>query len=85
MLLTRYRKAVSRGELRSDPAQNNAVQKLQDVARALAHKPGFSLFRRPAQPVKGLYIWGDVGRGKTLLMDLFFGEVAVAKKRRTHF
>ena len=85
MLLTRYRKSVSKGELRADPAQDKAVHRLQDLARSLAKKPGFSLFRKPAEPEKGLYIWGDVGRGKTLLMDLFFEEAAVAKKRRAHF
>ncbi|MEO8300355.1 MAG: cell division protein ZapE [Rhizomicrobium sp.] len=85
MLLTRYRKSVSGGELRADPAQDNAVHKLQALARVLAKKPGFSLFRKTAQPAKGLYIWGDVGRGKTLLMDLFFEEAATAKKRRAHF
>ncbi|HJS45799.1 MAG TPA: cell division protein ZapE [Rhizomicrobium sp.] len=85
MLLTRYRKAVAKGELRADPAQDKAVHKLQDLARALAKKPVFALFRKPAQPGKGLYIWGDVGRGKTLLMDIFFDEVAAGKKRRAHF
>ena len=85
MVLARYRKSVSKGELRADPAQDRAVHSLQDLARALAKKPAFSLFRKPADPAKGLYIWGDVGRGKTLLMDLFFEEVAAARKRRAHF
>jgi len=85
MLAARYRKAVAKGELRADPAQDKAVHKLQDLARALAKKPGFSLFRKPAEPAKGIYIWGDVGRGKTLLMDLFFEEIAVTAKRRAHF
>src|SRR5882757_3589391 len=85
MLLTRYRKAVAKGELRADPAQDKTVHKLQELARGIAKKPAFSLFRKPAAPPKGLYIWGDVGRGKTLLMDLFFEEIAVARKRRAHF
>lgn len=85
MLLARYRKSLSKGELRADPAQEKAIHRLQELARALARKPGFSLFRKPAEPAKGLYIWGDVGRGKTLLMDMFFEEAAVAKKRRAHF
>jgi cell division protein ZapE len=84
-LLTRYRKALSKGELRADPAQDQALHKLQDLARVLAKKPAFSLFRKTAEPAKGLYVWGDVGRGKTLLMDMFFGEVTVARKRRAHF
>jgi cell division protein ZapE len=85
MLLTRYRKSVSRGELRADAAQEKAVHRLQELARALAQKRGFSFFRKPPEPAKGLYIWGDVGRGKTLLMDLFFEEAVAAKKRRAHF
>ncbi len=84
-LLARYRKSVSKGELRADPAQDHAVHKLQDLARALAQRPIFSLFRRTTEPARGLYIWGDVGRGKTLLMDLFFEEAAVRRKRRAHF
>ncbi len=85
MLLARYRRTVAKGELRADPAQEMAVHKLQDLARAMARKRGFSLFRKPAEPPKGLYIWGDVGRGKTVLMDLFFAEAAAEKKRRAHF
>jgi cell division protein ZapE len=54
------------------------------LARALRKKSGLFLLRKP-QPPRGLYIWGDVGRGKTLLMDLFFEEAKVAKKRRIHF
>ena len=84
MLLAQYRDAVDRNELRSDPAQEKAVIRLDALAQQLGARRGFSLFRRPA-PVKGLYIWGDVGRGKTLLMDLFFEEAAVTPKRRAHF
>ena len=84
-LLTRYRKSVAKGELRADAAQDQAVQKLQELARALTQKTSFFLFRKSAQPAKGLYIWGDVGRGKTLPMDMFFADVAAAKKRRAHF
>lgn len=84
-LLARYRKSLSKGELRADPAQDKALHKLQALTRTLAAKPVFSLFRKPSESVKGLYIWGDVGRGKTLLMDMFFEEVAAPKKRRAHF
>jgi len=85
MLLTQHREAVAKGELRPDAAQENAVYKLNQLAQALAEKRGFSLFRKAAEPPRGLYIWGDVGRGKTLLMDFFFEEAVVAKKRRAHF
>jgi cell division protein ZapE len=43
------------------------------------------LFRRSRPPVRGLYIWGEVGRGKTFLMDLFFEALDVGAKRRNHF
>jgi cell division protein ZapE len=85
MLLDQYRAALAQGELRADPAQEHAARKLKALAQLLAKKRGFSLFGRKAETPKGLYIWGDVGRGKTLLMDLFFAEAQVAKKRRAHF
>ena len=40
---------------------------------------------RPRKPPRGVYIWGDVGRGKSMLMDMFFDKTAIAKKRRVHF
>src|SRR4051812_43968611 len=85
MLLDQYRAALSQGELKSDPAQEHAARKLKALAQLLATRRGFSLFGRKAEAPKGLYIWGDVGRGKTLLMDLFFAEAKVEKKRRAHF
>ena len=83
-LLDDFRAAVSSGELRSDPAQDKAVARLQTLSNQLGEKRGFSLFRK-VEPPRGLYIWGDVGRGKTLLMNLFFEAAPVAKKRRAHF
>ncbi|MEY4964568.1 MAG: hypothetical protein RL274_151 [Pseudomonadota bacterium] len=85
MLLNQYRAAVFKGDLNADVAQENAVRRLNLLARALGKKRGFWLFRKTPAPIKGLYIWGDVGRGKTLLMDFFFEEAPVAKKRRAHF
>lgn len=85
-LLDAYRQAVAAGELKPDPAQANAAARLDALAAALAARPRFSLFRKTTDDApRGLYIWGDVGRGKTLLMDFFFEEAAVAKKRRAHF
>jgi cell division protein ZapE len=78
------RAAVAAGELKSDTAQDKAVRKLQTLSDQLGAKRGFSLFRKAEVP-RGLYIWGDVGRGKTLLMNLFFEAAPVAKKRRAHF
>ncbi len=80
-----YDQALAKGELNPDAAQEKAVLRLDRLSRTLAQKRGFfSLFRKP-EPPRGLYIWGDVGRGKTLLMDLFFATAPVAQKRRAHF
>jgi len=84
MLLAAYRQTVARGELKRDAAQDAAMTRLDALARRLGETRRFSLFRKSAPP-RGLYIWGDVGRGKTLLMDLFFEAAPVAKKRRAHF
>ena len=80
-----YRAALAGGELKPDAAQEKAARKLKALAQLLEKKRGFSLFGRKAETPKGLYIWGDVGRGKTLLMDFFFEEARVARKRRAHF
>lgn len=73
-----------------DPAQESLVETLETLQRsvaAAASKPGFfaRLLGTKPDPVKGLYIWGGVGRGKTFLMDLFFETLPIARKRRIHF
>jgi cell division protein ZapE len=90
-----YRARVATGEVLPDPAQALAVEKLQSLARALVtYKPAGSsggwrarlgLRASSAEPPQGLYLFGGVGRGKSMLMDLFFGEAPVEKKRRVHF
>jgi cell division protein ZapE len=68
-----------------DEAQARAAEKLHALARALKrYRPGKGIFFK-SKPPRGLYIWGDVGRGKSMLMDLFFAEAPTAKKRRVHF
>ena len=85
-LFDRYRAAVSRGDLQDDAAQHEAAEKLHALARALArYRPGPFFFFKPKPSPRGLYIWGDVGRGKSMLMDLFFAEARVVAKRRIHF
>ena len=77
------------GALKSDPAQLPVIRKLDALAEELsaARKPAGLLgrFRKVPQPPKGLYIHGEVGRGKTMLMDLFFSAVEAQPKRRVHF
>ncbi len=75
-----------------DPAQRALIERLEDLQRRLqeASQPrrGLrTLFRstRDPAPVRGLYVWGGVGRGKTFLMDLFFEELRIERKRRVHF
>jgi cell division protein ZapE len=85
-LINRYRAAVSRGELKDDAAQRHAAEQLQSLARALAHyRAGRRLFFAPMPAPRGIYIWGDVGRGKSMLMDLFFAEAPAKAKLRVHF
>jgi len=88
----RYRAMLGSGALRPDPAQAMAVDKLQLLANRVARyrRPTrtdpFSFFTRKRGEVPcGLYIFGGVGGGKTMLMDLFFESVDVRAKRRDHF
>lgn len=81
----RYDERVAAGALTGDAAQAEAASRLDTLAAALAHPPRRKLFGRPPEPVRGLYIWGGVGRGKSMLMDLFFAEAKTTPKRRVHF
>jgi cell division protein ZapE len=91
----RYAALVAAGEIERDPAQEAVVAKLARLNERLAmHRLarkssslGWLFGRREtAEPdLKGLYLWGDVGRGKTMLMDLFFVTCPVKRKRRVHF
>ncbi|MFB2721158.1 cell division protein ZapE [Shewanella xiamenensis] len=65
-------------ELIEDPAQAQAVLALDKLYQQI-------IGRTDAQPLKGLYLWGDVGRGKTFLMDLFFDALPQQGKLRLHF
>jgi cell division protein ZapE len=70
-----------------DPAQEAAAKRLDTLARALrSYRLGKrTLFGGRATPPRGLYIWGDVGRGKSMLMDRFFDKAPIKPKRRVHF
>jgi cell division protein ZapE len=91
-LLEKYRRLLAGGKIAPDAAQALAVEKLQILTNRLAQytPPSktdfFSFFtRRRGEVPKGLYIFGAVGRGKTMLMDLFYETAAVQQKRRAHF
>ncbi|MDX3808652.1 cell division protein ZapE [Bosea thiooxidans] len=91
----RYAALVEAGAIERDPAQVAAVKKLEALtatlaARRLARKGsalGWLFGKKPetSEAPKGLYIWGSVGRGKTMLMDMFFEAAPVKRKLRVHF
>jgi cell division protein ZapE len=83
-VLRQYRERVDAGLLTNDPVQAEAAELLDDLARRLADPPKGGWFSKP-EPVRGLYLWGGVGRGKSMLMDLFFEDAAPKAKRRVHF
>jgi len=85
--LERYNGLVAAGSLRADPDQVDTVRALDRLHSALAGSKGqpSGFFKRRVEAPKGLYLWGGVGRGKSMLMDLFFDAAPVEKKRRVHF
>jgi cell division protein ZapE len=81
-----YAALVRGGELRPDVAQEQAVVALDRLASAA--QPGGLLSRllgKPSASLSGVYLWGGVGRGKSMLMDLAFEQLAIHPKRRVHF
>ena len=83
---------VTGGRLKPDPDQIEIARRLDRLADELSQAEsasagwGARLFaRKPAEPPRGVYLWGGVGRGKSMLMDLFFAHARVQKKRRVHF
>ena len=89
-LLAAYQALVATDELRPDLDQANAATKLADIQQQLEAVPprGSTIWRllgKKPDPVRGLYLWGGVGRGKSMLMDLFYDAVQINRKRRAHF
>ena len=81
-----YAALVAAGELKADPDQQAAVAAIDLFAARLAN--GHSLIKRllgTSKPPGGIYLWGGVGRGKSMLMDLAYDMIDIAPKRRTHF
>jgi cell division protein ZapE len=83
-LLDIYNARIADGELTHDPAQELALSRLERIHSALATPQKKGLFRKAAPPPKGLYLWGGVGRGKSMLMDLFV-DASPVPARRVHF
>ena len=83
-----YGALVAAGELKPDPHQKRAVAALDRLAAELADgRPGLieRLLGRPAKHACGVYLWGGVGRGKSMLMDLAFDRIPAKPRRRVHF
>lgn len=91
----RYLALAAAGDIEFDPAQANLIERFVALEerlaqRRLARKSSslgwlFASRQSNAEPVRGLYIHGEVGRGKTMLMDVFFETTSVQRKRRAHF
>ncbi|HRE22558.1 MAG TPA: cell division protein ZapE [Rhabdaerophilum sp.] len=93
-IASRYASMVAEGRIDPDPAQKEIVERLARLAERLeSHRlarKGSALGwlfgkKEPAEPIRGLYLWGSVGRGKTMLVDLFHDSLNVQRKRRAHF
>jgi cell division protein ZapE len=94
-ITARYAAGVAGGKVEQDDAQVAVVRMLarleeRIVEHRLARKSSslgwlFAGRKKEEAPLKGLYVYGDVGRGKTMLMDLFFEASPVQRKRRAHF
>ena len=79
-----YERLVAQGALTRDSAQEAVLPEFERIRAGLAEPERRGFFRRKAEPPRGLYLWGGVGRGKSMLMDMFVDSVDVPK-RRVHF
>ena len=84
LISTLYNARVNTGVVQPDPAQMAVLPLLDRVLTDLAAPVKRGLFRKAAAPVRGVYLWGGVGRGKSMLMDMM-AEAAPAPKQRRHF
>lgn len=93
--LEKYQLDLKRHDFQRDQAQENAVKHLQRLYEDLIERPSpkkglvnkaLKIFAsQPTKPIKGLYFWGGVGRGKTYLVDTFHDALPIEKKMRVHF
>lgn len=87
-VVSAYRELISGNKVFYDPKQEKIAVALDNLAEELkASAPSFfnKLRGRRKHNTQGLYIYGDVGRGKSMLMDLFFNTISISKKQRVHF
>lgn len=87
-LLDVYQRKIAAGVVAPDDDQRRAIDALaalQERMETLPPRRGIFFFRRRPPPPGGLYLWGGVGRGKSMVMDMFFEAVRVERKRRLHF
>ncbi len=88
-LLARYEQLIADGQLRADRDQRQAAMRLDRLKKELEeHRPGgliAQFFGKGTGRARGVYMWGGVGRGKSMLMDLFHDTLSIAEKRRVHF
>jgi cell division protein ZapE len=86
-----YARELARSGFHADPTQRAAVDALDDLRERLIVRESLGSAQRwlarlrGRNGVRGLYLWGEVGRGKTYLMDLFFESLPFAHRRRRHF
>lgn len=86
----RYQALIAQDELRPDPDQDACAQRLSQLQDELEAVPArgsvlWRAFSKKPAPPKGVYMWGGVGRGKSMLMDLFYDNLSVNRKKRVHF
>ena len=88
-ILRHYRDLISDGSFIPDAAQQGAAAALDELAQQLCARPAPGVLGRlrgaRRHAVRGLYLWGSVGRGKTWLMDLFYDGLPLKRKERVHF
>jgi len=90
MVKKAYSNLIDSNALNADGAQLQAVQQLDNLSNQLVKlqsgkKTIHNFFASRSKVPRGIYLWGGVGRGKTMLMDMFFENVPIKEKRRVHF
>lgn len=84
-LQTLYAQRVEDGSLTPDPAQEAVLPEFDRIRNALMNPEKKGFFKRAPEPPQGLYLWGGVGRGKSMLMDMFAANMGDVPVRRVHF